>query len=520
MLKKTIQTLMMGALMMALPFLFTSCEDILGHWEKPTPASPSVEELLTNLSAALEEGALVTITYTVDGVTYTSTFKKVGDEYVEQSTTAASRALTRAGEPEIGPKGYMKSILTPTKRKALEFRVNKGTEVVLDVQINTDDCQYTTNYAQGGSQIAKVDVNGKQADINTSYDLSVEIKALIGGPESYLSVGTIYYKEDEDWYDVCDRLSDSGVTMLQVDVQVEKVFYTYNVPPSTIYKDEDLENPVHFADQLSDVTTYYIKPNPIEYREFTLNETGTAIDDVDPYRETYLYKYLTSSNASVTLQPGTYAVKDNVTIDGNITLDGNVNLILCDGAKLTVYGEINGGYNSLTIYGQSQGDDAGNLVVVSDDDGLIKSDLTIHGGNITVNCFMDGIYNTPITVYGGKLSVKSTEAYAIYTIDKSMTVYGGDVYAISEIQVGILLGRGVEAATLTIYGGKVTAQGGKGESAIKGPFAAGEGSNIGFYGRNDSNDAWTQITDNTSDSKYFYAGADAPNTPAAVGLNE
>ena len=93
MIKQTIKTLMMGGAMMVLPFMFTSCEDILGHWEKPTP---SVEEMLTNLGAALEEGALVTITYTVDGVTYTSTFKKVGDEYVEQSTTNATRALTRA----------------------------------------------------------------------------------------------------------------------------------------------------------------------------------------------------------------------------------------------------------------------------------------------------------------------------------------------------------------------------------------------------------------------------------------
>jgi len=34
-----------GALLMAAPLTFTSCEDILGHWEKPTPATPAAPVL-------------------------------------------------------------------------------------------------------------------------------------------------------------------------------------------------------------------------------------------------------------------------------------------------------------------------------------------------------------------------------------------------------------------------------------------------------------------------------------------
>lgn len=34
--------------MLALPVAFTSCEDVLGHWEKPTPATPAPEGSIEN----------------------------------------------------------------------------------------------------------------------------------------------------------------------------------------------------------------------------------------------------------------------------------------------------------------------------------------------------------------------------------------------------------------------------------------------------------------------------------------
>lgn len=40
-MKHSIKIVMGSALMLALPLLLTSCEDVLGHWEKPTPVIPA-----------------------------------------------------------------------------------------------------------------------------------------------------------------------------------------------------------------------------------------------------------------------------------------------------------------------------------------------------------------------------------------------------------------------------------------------------------------------------------------------
>lgn len=95
MMKQSMKHLLGGMLLLAMPLMMTSCEgtldDIFGEWSRPTGQQnnqePTKEELLSDLSSALEEGAIVTITYTIDGVEYTSTFKRVGDEYILQSIT-------------------------------------------------------------------------------------------------------------------------------------------------------------------------------------------------------------------------------------------------------------------------------------------------------------------------------------------------------------------------------------------------------------------------------------------------
>ena len=69
-MKQLFKLFLGGMLMMAMPLMMTSCEgtldDIFGEWSRPG-SQPTKEEVLDNLSSALEEGALVTITYTIDG---------------------------------------------------------------------------------------------------------------------------------------------------------------------------------------------------------------------------------------------------------------------------------------------------------------------------------------------------------------------------------------------------------------------------------------------------------------------
>lgn len=81
------------------------------------------------------------------------------------------------------------------------------------------------------------------------------------------------------------------------------------------------------------------------------------------------YTVLTSSMTSLTA--GTYVVKENVTLSA-LTLTGDVNLILCDGATLSVTGNVSGA-NSLVVYGQYRR--TGTLTAICH--------LSVYGGNLT-----------------------------------------------------------------------------------------------------------------------------------------
>lgn len=104
----------------------SSCEDILGKWEQPAPIVPVPEKVVT-LGAALEDGALITVTVNISDVPTEVTFKKVGDTYVYQA-------------PSAGTRGIVSPVYTLTyveASKQLLFSVKKSTgELVFGITIN------------------------------------------------------------------------------------------------------------------------------------------------------------------------------------------------------------------------------------------------------------------------------------------------------------------------------------------------------------------------------------------------
>ena len=141
--------------------------------------------------------------------------------------------------------------------------------------------------------------------------------------------------------------------------------------------------------------------------------------------------YGTVSTASTALTSGWYAVTENTAIDSRVTVTGNVNLILCDGAELTVPKGINAAEgNSLTIW--QQRNKTGKLTVTAPDNkyAALGGGNTQSAGNVTVN--------------GGVLNLTSTyDAAAL----------GG--------------GYGSAGGKITITGGTVTATpGGNGAQAL------------------------------------------------------
>ena len=141
--------------------------------------------------------------------------------------------------------------------------------------------------------------------------------------------------------------------------------------------------------------------------------------------------YGTVSTASTALTSGWYAVTENTAIDSRVTVTGNVNLILCDGAELTVPKGINAAEgNSLTIW--QQRNKTGKLTVTAPDNkyAALGGGNTQSAGNVTAT--------------GGVLNLTSTyDAAAL----------GG--------------GYGSAGGTITITGGTVTATpGGNGAQAL------------------------------------------------------
>ena len=131
---------------------------------------------------------------------------------------------------------------------------------------------------------------------------------------------------------------------------------------------------------------------------------------------------------------GTYVVKTSTTLNGSIrTRDDTVDLILCDGATLTVNGGSNGAFDgsTLNIYAQSTGTSMGVLTA----NGKTSCDkLNIAGGKVTFSGDSYGLYlysgtGNGLTVNGGDVTIRNNDNYqgAIYCNggDNFVTLNGG-----------------------------------------------------------------------------------------------
>ena len=160
--------------------------------------------------------------------------------------------------------------------------------------------------------------------------------------------------------------------------------------------------------------------DPVSY----LDGTGTEQTCAD-------YTVVESSSSAVTWNAGWYVVSGDVTIANRITLNGNVNLILCDGATLTITGdeyEIGiDGYDGdvvydLTVYGQSEG--SGSMSVTGGPAIINVNYLTINGGSVEAIGDDYGIGGENVTINGGELTVTG-KFQGFNTGNGTVTINGG-----------------------------------------------------------------------------------------------
>lgn len=172
----------------------------------------------------------------------------------------------------------------------------------------------------------------------------------------------------------------------------------------------------------------------------------------------------TITSGTSTWAAGTYVVSGNVAITEDVHLTGDVNLILCDGAELTVNGCIFGGADyehgfvyKLNIYGQALG--TGKLTVDysgSHSLGVVTaSELNIHGGIITVGGtgVYQGLEPNVFNIYHG--TINASGIVSGIALMGNAHIYGGSITSLGNYQAAINLPNG--GKTLTISGGTVTA---------------------------------------------------------------
>ena len=510
-MKALFMTSMLPVMMLMAAVTLTSCEgtldDIFGEWSRPG-SQPTKEELLSDLSSALEDGAIVSITYTIDGVEYTSTFKynKTDDEYIEQSTT--SPAGTRTFD-EIA-KGNL-SIITVTGNMHIVVN-NASLKVILDATVNTETLKQVTNIASEGVELKAVRVNDQRAAVvnNETERLTIQVNTSGGGSGDIENI-QIPYTPGQTYNDMVAVKQANGGKYMQIDTN-NQVCVTYNGRSGHLVTDEG--GPLKRDDKVDDgFGNLYIDPLlPVIYVERSWDATNHKVVTNNIKLENF--NMVTDGQAKVTWEGGTYVVNQNVTINGKITISSNVNLILCDGCTLTVNGSVEGRGNAFAIYGQAGGTDqegTGKLILTTGGLGITDFlDLVIHGGNIYISSNLTN-KKFAFKMYGGKFSVKTSGGYSAFKTGEgnSMTIYGGELEAINDYRDAIIVGDDNNPGTLTVYGGKVIAKAlnPNNGQAIIGSFVAGKGCSIGFYATDDlSNWGEALLPDvTTTTAKYFQA---------------
>ena len=198
--------------------------------------------------------------------------------------------------------------------------------------------------------------------------------------------------------------------------------------------------------------TFSLAPDPVPYLAWDGEKLAEQTADS--------YNILKSTEGSVEAS-GWVVVEGDVEVRGGLCLVGPLNIILCDGATLTLGGFDAYNFGDLNIYSQSTGDEMGTLTVdVSDYDGYnaiyAGGNITINGGNInaTGTNGINNIYGN-VTVNGGNLNIVG-DNIGIGTDGYTVTINGGNISATGNNYCGILANN---ASAVVINGGNIETTG-------------------------------------------------------------
>jgi len=461
MTKKSISRLLQASLMCCLAVLFTACDDIFASEDNPIPAYLSMSDKPVTIKAG-DTYRRKAISVTTAVVEYTSSDTKVATVDGEGMVTAiaegtATITATATGYSTDGKKIYQpdsKSYKLTVKPATLPAAtITTAPKATASIAAGSATDLVTAGVADGGTMMYQATATNTKPTSLDGFSATIPTAATRAAGTYYV---WYYAKADA-------QHSDSEVAATAIEVTVKASYLKWDNTKKEL--------------------------------------VATPMPDT--------YTTVVNADAGITCPAGTYVVEGDVTINGIIILNGAVDLIIKDGAKLTVNNYIYGNLSkyNLSIYGQAN--QTGQLVVNSSSSHAIRDMTTfeVHGCQVTATSSAhnySGIYNiVTFNVYGGSVDAEHTgsNGYGIrLTSSGSMNIYGGDVKAVGK---GTYNGISGVNSTVTVYGGKLWAEGtGFGAFASIVTLAKGAGFTGKIYtsSNGSSFDVYTGTA--TPDSKY------------------
>lgn len=248
-----------GVFLLAFTVLLTSCDDILGEWNPPAPATvvpADVQKQATVLGAALENGAKFKINYTINGNDCWAVFEKTGDNtyaligaesQLTPTLTSRARATTRYTYTYTATLTYADGKLV--------FKLTRSDDTLfLQVTFNPadDTCEFIAT-AYSGAAFSNLTIGDETA----AAAITTETKKMIIAPTADPDAIDIYfyYKPGETWEEMDARYK----AVFGDNNDISKTFKN-----EVIYYDKDKSESISSSDVIgkkgdTDVDRYYVQ---------------------------------------------------------------------------------------------------------------------------------------------------------------------------------------------------------------------------------------------------------------------
>ena len=466
-------------------------------------ATKQVEvEVVSVLKNALENGAKIGFAFNLNGEDVEYLFQNQEGEFVEIPQNQMQQGAPRRGvaaSPQLIP-ALIYDKTSNTLILTVNQQVGEEKALVLMVIFNLND---NTIQIIPGNPLTKV-LNFKVRIGN------VEVTAQLKKKEVAPTGITLNKSELEL---VVDQKEALVASVVPADATDKSVTWTSDKPEVATVDEEGkvtgvAEGEANITAQIGQFSAT-CKVTVKEAKPY-LKWNGTQLVET-PMPTTYTK--VQNSTWHVTWSAGTYVVEGQVKIDGQITLNGDVELIIKDGAKLTVNGYINGNSKNLSIYGQAK--KSGQLDVKCAYDDAISSltTLEVHSAKVTATSYQSGRGGFGVigTFKDGSVEATGKAGYGIYLNEGGkMNIYGGEVKAEGTgtddpFNYGIMCDSKSEA-TVTVFGGKLWA-GNPFNKAFNSGITLTIDKSLGFNGKIECSDNsnWKE-TVGTPDSPYVRVG--------------